>query len=113
MLKPIPHRILTGTALSFAVMLLDSCRPALHTLTDYVGKKEFVVAGEQGEGYEVYRCEEVLYVKLPGYYVRPRVALVESYNLKAGCWQNGFEPVPAARSHEAVTLFLPLNRELV
>ena len=68
--KEIMHsirRICTTTALCIAAVGLCSCRLALHTLPDYVGKQEFELYDADKPGYEVYRCEDVLYVKLPGY----------------------------------------------
>ena len=93
------HKILTTSALSLAAVGLSSCRLALHTLPDYVGKKEFKLYDEEKPGYEVYSCEEVLYVKLPGYYVRPRVALFESYDLKDGSWGNALGRSYLGRPH--------------
>lgn len=108
------HKILTTIALCLAAAGLSSCRLALHTLPDYVGKKEFELYGAAEPGYEVYSCEDVLYVKLPGYYVRPRVAVFESYHLKDGDWKKGLGWDHAPRPHikEAI-LYFPLTRELV
>ncbi len=106
------HRILATTALCLAAVGLSSCRLALHTLPDYVGKKEFKLYDEEKPGYEVYSCEDVLYVKLPGYYVRPRVALFESYDLKDGSWGNAFGYSPRPHIKESI-LYFPLTRELV
>ncbi len=106
------RRICTTTALCIAAVGLCSCRLALHTLPDYVGKQEFELYDADKPGYAVYRCEDVLYVKLPGYYVRPRVALFESYDLKDGDWGNAFGYSP--RSHiSETTLYLPLDQNLV
>ena len=108
------HKILATTALCLAAVGLSSCRLALHTLPDYVGKKEFKLYDEEKPGYEVYSCEEVLYVKLPGYYVRPRVALFESYDLKDGSWGNALGRSYLGRPHiSETTLYLPLTQELV
>ena len=109
---PTIPRILATTALCLAAMGLSSCRLALHTLPDYVEKKEFKLYDEEKPGYEVYSCEEVLYVKLPGYYVRPRVALFESYDLKDGSWGNAFGYSPRPHIKESI-LYIPLTRELV
>ncbi len=106
------HRILATTALCLAAVGLSSCRLALHTLPDYVGKQEFELYDADKPGYEVYSCEEVLYVKLPGYYVRPRVALFESYDLKDGDWGNAFGYSPRPHIKESI-LYFPLTRELV
>ena len=106
------HRILATTALCLAAVGLSSCRLALHTLPDYVGKKEFKLYDEEKPGYEVYSCEDVLYVKLPGYYVRPRVALFESYDLKDGSWGNAFGYSPRPHIKESI-LYFPLTRDLV
>lgn len=111
-MKTIFHKILATTALSLAAVGLSSCRLALHTLPDYVGKKEFKLYDEEKPGYEVYSCEDVLYVKLPGYYVRPRVALFESYDLKYGSWGNAFGYSPRPHIKESI-LYFPLTRELV
>ena len=105
-------RILTTTALCLAAMGLSSCRLALHTLPDYVGKQEFELYDADKPGYEVYSCEDVLYVKLPGYYVRPRVALFESYDLKDGSWGNAFGYSPRPHIKESI-LYFPLTQELV
>ena len=95
-------------------MGLSSCRLALHTLPDYVGKQEFELHDVDKPGYAVYRCEDVFYVKLPGYYVRPRVAVFESYDLKDGDWGNVFGDSSSSRPHIKETiLYLPLTRELV
>ena len=103
-----------GTAISLAVVGLSSCRLALHTLPDYVGKQEFELCEEEKNGYEVYSCEDVLYVKLPGYYVRPRVALFEAYDLKESEWGNVFGGMPSPRSHlSETTLYLPMDQNLV
>ena len=112
---PSIQRILTITALCLAAETgLSSCRLALHTLPDYVGKQEFELYDVEKTGYEVYSCEEVLYVKLPGCYVRPRVALLESYDLKDGSWGNALGRSYLARPHIAeTTLYLPLTQELV
>lgn len=75
-------------------------------------KKEFELYDVEKTGYKVYSCEEVLYVKLPGCYVRPRVALFESYDLKDGDWGNTFGYSPRPRIAET-TLYLPLTQELV
>ena len=109
------HRILATTAICcLAAAGLSSCRLALHTLPDYVGKQEFGIHDVDGPGYEVYRCEDVLYVKLPGYYVRPRVAVFESYNLKDGDWGNVFGGSSSSRSPlSETTLYLPLDQNLV
>ena len=113
-MKTIFHNILATTALCLAAVGLSSCRLALHTLPDYVGKQEFELYDEKEPGYEVYSCEDVLYVKLPGYYVRPRVALFQMYDLKDDDWQNGFGGAPSPRSHLAEsTLYLPLDQNLV
>lgn len=106
------RRIFTTTALCLAAVGLCSCRLALHTLPDYVGKQEFELYDADKPGYEVYRCEDVLYVKLPGYYVRPRVALFESYNLKDGDWGNAFGYSPRPHIKESI-LYFPLTREQV
>ena len=114
MTMPAIHRILTTTALCLAAVGLSSCRLALHTLPDYVGKKEFKLSDEEKPGYEVYSCEDVLYVKLPGYYVRPRVAVFESYDLKDGSWGNALGRSYLGRPHiSETTLYLPLTQELV
>ena len=108
------HKILATTALCLAAVGLSSCRLALHTLPDYVGKQEFELYEEEEPGYEVYSCEDVLYAKLPGYYARPRVALFQLYDLKEDDWDNGFGGPPSPRSHLAEsTLYFPLTRELV
>ncbi|MBQ3217399.1 MAG: hypothetical protein IJB33_00825 [Akkermansia sp.] len=108
------HKILATSALCLAAVGLNSCRLALHTLPDYVGKQEFKLYDEEKPGNEVYSCEDVLYVKLPGYYVRPRVALFESYDLKDGSWGNALGRSYVARPHIAeTTLYLPLSQELV
>ncbi|MBR5876672.1 MAG: hypothetical protein IKZ10_07530 [Akkermansia sp.] len=106
------HKILATTALCLAAVGLSSCRLALHTLPDYVGKQEFELYDADKPGYEVYRCEDVLYVKLPGYYVRPRVALFESYDLKDGDWGNAFGYSPRPHIKESI-LYFPLTREQV
>ena len=105
-------RILATTALCLAAVGLASCRLALHTLPDYVGKKEFELYDAGAPGYEVYSCEDVLYAKLPGYYVHPRVAVFESYQLKEGDWGNvlGYSPRPHIK--ESI-LYFPLTQELV
>lgn len=114
MTTPIIPGIRATTALCLVAVGLSSCRLALHTLPDYVGKKEFKLYDEEKPGYEVYSCEEVLYVKLPGYYVRPRVALFESYDLKDGSWGNALGRSYLARPHiSETTLYLPLTQELV
>ena len=108
------HKILATSALCLAALGLNSCRLALHTLPDYVGKQEFKIYDVKKPGNEVYSCEDVLYVKLPGYYVRPRVALFESYDLKDGSWGNALGRSYVARPHIAeTTLYLPLSQELV
>ena len=107
------RKILATTALCLAAGCgLSSCRLALHTLPDYVGKQEFELYDADKPGYEVYSCEDVLYVKLPGYYVRPRVALFESYDLKDGSWGNAFGYSPRPHIKESI-LYFPLTRELV
>lgn len=114
MTMPTIPRIIATTVLSLAAVGLSSCRLALHTLPDYVGKKEFKLYDEEKPGYEVYSCEDVLYVKLPGYYVRPRVALFESYDLKDGSWGNALGRSYLGRPHiSETTLYLPLTQELV
>ena len=105
-------RILTTTALCLAAIGMSSCRLALHTLPDYVGKQEFELYDVEKTGYEVYSCEDVLYVKLPGYYVRPRVAVFESLDLKDGDWGNTFGYSPRPHIKESI-LYFPLTRELV
>ena len=106
--------ILATAALCLAAVGLSSCRLALHTLPDYVGKQEFGIHDVDEPGYEVYRCEDVLYVKLPGYYARPRVAVFESYDLKDGDWGNVFSGSCSPRSHlSETTLYLPLDQNLV
>lgn len=107
-------RILATSAVCLAAVGLSSCRLALHTLPDYVGKQEFELYEEEEPGYEVYSCGDVLYVKLPGYYARPRVALFQLYDLKEDDWQNGFGGSLSPRSHLAEsTLYLPLDQNLV
>ena len=113
-MKTIFHRILATTALCLAAAGQSSCRLALHTLPDYVGKQEFGIHDVDEPGYEVYRCEDVLYVKLPGYYVRPRVAVFETYHLKDGDWKNGLGWSRSTHPHrQETTLYLPLTQELV
>ena len=112
MMKIIFHRILATTALCLAAVGLSSCRLALHTLPDYVGKQEFELYDADKPGYEVYSCEDVLYVKLPGYYVRPRVALFESHDLKDGSWGNAFGYSPRPHIKESI-LYFPLTRDQV
>ena len=111
---PLPpfHKILATTALCLAAVGLSSCRLALHTLPDYVGKQEFELYDADKPGYEVYSCEDVLYVKLPGCYVRPRVALFESQDLKDGDWGNAFGYSPRPHIKESI-LYFPLTRDLV
>ena len=109
---PTIPRILATTALCLAAVGLSSCRLALHTLPDYVGKQEFELYDADKPGYEVYSCEDVLYVKLPGYYVRPRVALFESNDLKDGSWGNAFGYSPRPHIKESI-LYFPLTQELV
>ncbi len=107
-------KILATTAICLAAVGGSSCRLALHTLPDYVGKQEFELYEEEEPGYEVYSCKDVLYAKLPGYYARPRVALFQLYDLKDDEWENGFGGPPSPRSHLAEsTLYFPLTRELV
>ena len=111
---PTIPRILATTALCLAAVGLSSCRLALHTLPDYVGKQEFELYDADKPGYEVYSCEDVLYVKLPGFYVHPRVALFQMYDPKEDDWQNGFGGLPSPRSHiSETTLYLPLDQNLV
>lgn len=108
------HKIIATTALCLAAVGLSSCRLALHTLPDYVGKQEFELYDADKPGYAVYRCEDVLYVKLPGYYVHPRVTLFQMYDPKEDDWQNGFGGLPSPRSHiSETTLYLPLDQNLV
>ena len=112
---PSIQRILTITALCLAAETgLSSCRLALHTLPDYVGKQEFELNSIHNAEYEVYSCEDVLYVKLPGYYVRPRVAVFETYHVKDGDWKNGLGWSRSTHPHrQETTLYLPLTQELV
>ena len=110
-LPPFP-KILATTALCLAAVGLSSCRLALHTLPDYVGKQEFELYDADKPGYEVYSCEDVLYVKLPGYYVHPRVAVFESQDLKDGDWGNAFGYSPRPHIKESI-LYFPLTQELV
>ena len=108
------RKILTTSALCLAAVGVSSCRLALHTLPDYVGKQEFELYDADKPGYEVYSCEDVLYVKLPGYYVRPRVAVFETYHLKDGNWKNGLGWSRSSHPHrQETTLYLPLTQELV
>ena len=112
-LPPFP-KILATTAICLAAVGLSSCRLALHTLPDYVGKQEFELYDADKPEYEVYSCEDVLYVKLPGFYVHPRVALFQTYDPKEDDWQNGFGGLPSPRSHiSETTLYLPLDQNLV
>ena len=111
-MKTIFHKILATTALCLAAVGLSSCRLALHTLPDYVGKQEFELYDADKPGYEVYSCEDVLYVKLPGYYVHPRVAVFESQDLKDGDWGNAFGYSPRPHIKESI-LYFPLTREQV
>ena len=111
---PTIPRILAICSLCLAAAGVSSCRLALHTLPDYVGKQEFELYDADKPGYEVYSCEDVLYVKLPGYYVRPRVALFQMYDPKEDDWQNGFGGLPSPRPHiKESILYFPLTRELV
>ena len=113
-MPPFP-RILATTALCLAAgAILNSCRLALHTLPDAVGKQEFVTHFNYPPGMAVYNCEGVLYAKLPGHYVRPRVALFETYHVKDEDWKNGLGWSCSSRPHiEDTTLYLPLDREMV
>ena len=114
MTTPIIPGIRATTALCLAAVGLSSCRLALHTLPDYVGKQEFELYDADKPGYEVYSCEDVLYVKLPGFYVHPRVALFQMYDPKEDDWQNGFGGLPSPRPHiKESILYFPLTRELV
>ncbi len=63
---------------------LSSCRLALHTLPDSVGRQDFYTRNNNRAN--VYRCDGVLYVAMEGYYRRPSAGLIEGYNLKDGDW---------------------------
>ena len=108
------RKIIATSALCLAAVGVSSCRLALHTLPDYVGKQEFELNSIHNAEYEVYSCEDVLYVKLPGYYVRPRVAVFETYHVKDGDWKNGLGWSRSTHPHrQETTLYLPLTQELV
>ncbi len=108
------RKIIATSALCLAAVGVSSCRLALHTLPDYVGKQEFELNSIDTAEYEVYSCEDVLYVKLPGYYVRPRVAVFETYHVKDGDWKNGLGWSRSTHPHrQETTLYLPLTQELV
>ena len=110
---PFP-KILATVALCLVAVGLSSCRLAVHTLPDAVGKQEFVTHFNYPPGMAVYNCEGVLYAKLPGHYVRPRVALFETYHVKDGDWKNGLGWSNSSRPHiEDTTLYLPLDCEMV
>ena len=114
MTAPLFNRIFATAALCLAVGALSSCRLALHTLPDAVGKQEFKTHFNYPPGMAVYNCEGVLYAKLPGHYVRPRVALLEGYYIKEGEWVSVFGSGHSPRPHiEDTTLYLPLDREMV
>ncbi len=56
---------------------LTSCRLALHTLPESVGRQDFTLQSESGETVDVFSCDGVLYVWVTGSFSRPPVALME------------------------------------
>ncbi len=92
---------------------LTSCRLALHTLPESVGRQDFALQAERGEAVDVFSCDGVLYVRVTGSFSRPPVALMEQYDLKYGDWV--FVPKSGKKTEEAsqVSFFLPMDAESV
>lgn len=92
---------------------LSSCRLALHTLPESVGKQNFDLQTESGETTEVFSCGGVLYVRVTGSFSSPSVALMENYNLKYGDWVFVPESGKKTETESQVSFFLPMDAELV
>jgi len=92
---------------------LSSCRLALHTLPESVGKQNFDLQTESGEPTEVFSCGGVLYVRVTGSFSRPPVALMENYDLKYGDWVFVPESGRKTEVESQVSFFLPMDAELV
>lgn len=92
---------------------LSSCRLALHTLPESVGKQNFDLQTESGETTEVFSCDGVLYVRVTGSFSSPSVALMENYDLKYGDWVFVPESGKKTEKESQVSFFLPMDAELV
>lgn len=92
---------------------LTSCRLALHTLPESVGKQNFNLQTESGETTEVFSCGGVLYVRVTGCFSSPSVALMENYDLKYGDWVFVPESGKKTEKESQVSFFLPMDAELV
>lgn len=105
-------RLLTPLLLCVLCALpLSSCRLALHTLPDSVGRQDFQT-GDTDKA-TVYRCDGVLYVAMEGYYERPTAGLVEGYDyLKGGGWDLWPELNSDKKKAEKY-FYIPMSEQLV
>ena len=90
---------------------LPSCRLALHTLPDAVGKQDFA---SDDRAPEIYECGEVLYAKMRGQFVTPPVALMERLDfVSSGEWR--YVPRPNLKNSAATSSFyyIPMTQEQV
>lgn len=92
---------------------LTSCRLALHTLPESVGRQDFTLQAKSGESVEVFSCDGILYVRVTGCFSSPPLALMENYDLKYGDWV--FVPKSGKKTEKEsqVSFFLPMDAELV
>ena len=107
------NRFLVIFFLSACLSGLSSCRLALHTLPESVGKQNFNLQTESGETTEVFSCGGVLYVRVTGSFSSPPVALMENYDLKYGDWVFVPESGKKTEKESQVSFFLPMDAELV
>ena len=104
-------RLLTPLLLcALCALSLSSCRLALHTLPDSVGRQDFKT--RDTDKATVYRCDGVLYVAMEGYYRRPSAGLVEGYDLKGGDWDLWPEPKTDKKPAEK-HFYIPMSEQLV
>lgn len=95
---------------ALCALSLSSCRLALHTLPDSVGRQDFET--RDTDKASVYRCDGVLYVAMEGYYRRPSAGLVEGYDLKGGDWDIWPEPKTDKKPAEKY-FYIPMSEQLV
>ena len=97
----------------FCAGSMNSCRMALHTLPDSVGKKNFHTPTSYQA--DIYRCDGVLYAATKGYYKTPPAGLVEGYHIKLGDWQLWPDDKSTTQQQRQTdqTLYIPLTQQLV
>ncbi len=90
---------------------VPSCRLALHTLPDAVGRQDFA---SDDVALDIYECREVLYVKMQGRYVSPPIAVMERLDfVSSGEWRYVPRPNLKDSAESASFYYIPMTREQV